>query len=270
MTQSIPLTDPSSPVTLEFDTERKVGTVTFNRVAVFNALDVATAVAFEHAVAQLKRAPGLRCVVITGAGKAFMAGGDVGAFAADLDRADRTLDQILNHMHPALTTLRRIDAPVVAGVNGTAAGAGLSLVLAADYVVAHPAAKLVLAYDKLGVPPDCGGSWFLARKVGRAKAFELMLTGQVLDAAAAAKAGIVNLVTGPDDYADQLARTVQRIADGPTRAFGLFKRLMDADLPLAAHMEMERDGFVAAIQTADFREAATAFVAKRQPIYRGE
>jgi len=263
------MTAETQPVLLEHDARTGIAVITFNRPPVFNALDIATAAAFERAVAEIQRERHLRCVVITGAGRAFMAGGDVGAFAADLDNADRTLDRILNHMHPALLALRQMDAPIVAAVNGTAAGAGLSLVLAADLVVAHPAAKFVLAYDKLGVPPDCGGSWYLARKVGRAKAFELMLLGQALDAAAAQAAGIVNIVTGDEDFRPQVEACAGRVAAGPTRAFGHFKRLMDVEQPLAAHLEMERNGFAAATRTEDFRGAATAFVAKRTPQYQG-
>src|SRR5690606_12995779 len=145
-------------------------------------------------------------------------------------------DLLLNHMHPALLALREIDAPIIAGVNGVAAGAGLSLVLSADYVVASGAARFLLAYDKLGVSPDCGGSWFMARKIGRAQAFDLMLMGQNLDAAEARAAGLVNRVAEPEAFAVELEAVVARIAAGPTRAFGQFKRLMDMDLPLAAHL----------------------------------
>jgi len=263
------MTGHSPPVLRAFDATTGIATITFNRPAVFNALDVATATAFEDAVAGLLKLTGLRCVVLTGAGRAFMAGGDVGAFAADLPNADRTLGLILNHMHPALLTLRKIDAPILAAVNGTAAGAGMSIVLAADYVVADASGRLVLAYDKLGVPPDCGGSWFLARKVGRARAFELMLMGKTLTAAEAAEIGIVNLVAGGAAFQELVDDCARKIAAGPTRAFGLFKRLLDADLPLAAHMELERDSFMAATATEDFRAAATAFVNRQAPVYRG-
>lgn len=257
------------PVTSGFDAERGIATLTFNRPTVFNALDVPTAAAFEAAVAGLRRLEGLRAVVLTGAGKAFMAGGDVAAFAADLDQAGRTLDQILNFMHPALLALREIDAPVVAAVNGAAAGAGLSLVLASDYVVASASARFVLAYDKLGVSPDCGGSWFLARKVGRNRTFELMLTGKALTAAEAQACGIVNQVCDADGFAAAVEDVAGRIAAGPTRAFGQFKRLMDAEQPLATHLEAERRAFLAATATEDFRNAATAFVQKTAPVFRG-
>lgn len=256
-------------ITLDTDAATGIATITINRPQVFNALDVPLAAAFEETTARLARMPGLRCVVLTGAGKAFMAGGDVAGFAADLDHADRTLDLLLNHMHPALLTLRQIDAPVLAAVNGVAAGAGLSLVLGADYVVAARSARLVLAYDKLGVPPDCGGSWFLARKIGRAKAFDLMLMGTTLSAEEGLALGIVNRVAEDAEFAATVRAAAERIAAGPTRAFGHFKRLMDTDLPLAAHMERERESFRAATRTEDFRNAATAFVNKQPASFSG-
>lgn len=256
-------------VSLSTDTATGIATITFNRPEVFNALDVPLAAAFEEATARIARTGGLRCVVLTGSGKAFMAGGDVGGFAADLDHADRTLERLLIHMHPAILTLRRIDAPVVAAVNGVAAGAGLSMVLGADYVVATRSARLVLAYDKLGVSPDCGGSWFLARKLGRAKAFDLMLMGKALTAEEGLDLGLINAVAEDAGFADAVQAAAAKIAQGPTRAFGSFKRLMDVDLPLAAQMEMEREGFVACTRTEDFRAAATGFVAKTPVTFKG-
>lgn len=261
--------DTQKQVLLDFDPATGIATITFNRPDVFNALDVTTAAAFEQAVAGLRKLDGLRCVCITGAGKAFMAGGDVGAFAADLEAADRTLAVILNHMHPAILALRGLDAPIVAGVNGVAAGAGLSLVLAADYVVAAADSKFVLAYDKLGVAPDCGGSWFLPHKVGRGMAFELMLTGPMLLAQEALRIGIVNRISPESGFTDDLGAVLSKIANGPTRAFGMFKALMDADLPLAAHMEMEREHFMAATQSTDFKAAARAFVEKERVVFLG-
>lgn len=263
MTQSAEL------VILEHEPATGVATLTFNRPQVFNALDVALAAAFEARCAELARMQGLRCVVLTGAGKAFVAGGDVGAFAADPDQADRTLGLILNHMHPALLALRRLDAPIVAAVNGTAAGAGLSLVLGADYVVASRSARLVLAYDKLGVPPDCGGTWFLSRKLGRAKAFEMMLMGTMLTADEGMAAGLINAVADPDGFDEAVKAAVTKIASGPTLAFGRFKRLMDADQPLAVQLELEREAFAASTATEDFRGAAAAFVAKQATTFKG-
>jgi 2-(1,2-epoxy-1,2-dihydrophenyl)acetyl-CoA isomerase len=252
-----------APVCYEFDASTGVATVAFNRPSVFNALDVATAKAFEEATARAQVQDGLRCLVLTGRGKAFMAGGDVSAFAADLDGAGRTLSLILNHMHPALLALRKLDAPIIAAVNGVAAGAGLSVVLSADIAVAHPDARFVMAYDKLGVPPDCGGTWFLARKVGRSKAFEMMLLGITLSAEQARDAGIVTRVAEADEFERSVQDVVTKVASGPTVAYGRFKQLMDETQSYAAQMESERESFLKSIRTADFREAASAFVEKR-------
>lgn len=260
----------ATTVSREFDAAAGIATLTFNRPKVFNALDIAMAAAFDEAVAWLTTLDGLRCVVLTGAGKAFMAGGDVGSFAADPDTADRTLSLILKHMHPALLTLRALDAPVLAAVNGTAAGAGFSLVAAADYVVATRSAKLILAYDKLGTTPDCSGTWCIPRKIGRHRTFELMLTGRPLATAEAADWGLVNEIAEDDSFADTARAAAQRIAAGPTRAFGLFKRLMEADQPLAAQLELERASFMQATATQDFRNAARAFVEKQAPVFSGK
>lgn len=256
-------------VTRRFEADSGIATLTFNRPEVFNALDIATAEAFERAVHWLTTLMGLRCVVLTGAGKAFVAGGDVGAFAADPDNADRTLSLILKHMHPAILSLRGLDAPVMTALNGTAAGAGFGLVLASDHVVASSAAKLVLAYDKLGASPDCGSTWFMARKLGRQRAFELMLTGRGLSADEAQDWGIVNEVARVEDFDSAVQARAQRIAAGPTRAFGLFKRLMDAEQPLAAQLEMERDSFMQATGTEDFQAATRGFVDKTPVTFKG-
>jgi 2-(1,2-epoxy-1,2-dihydrophenyl)acetyl-CoA isomerase len=262
------MTSETSPVLLSGIDAAGVVTITFNRPAVFNALDVATAQAFEEAVAALRRTAGLRAVILSGSGKAFIAGGDVGAFAHDLDAAGRTLDRILNHMHPAILQLRNLDAPVIAAVNGVAAGAGLSLVLAADYVIAHAGSRFVLAYDRLAVAPDCAGSWFLSRKVGRAMAFDMMLTGAVFTAEEARQAGIVNRVAA-DDFEGAVSEAAGRIAAGPTRAFGMFKRLMDGNRSLAEQLELERTLFVAATATDDFQMAVQAFMGKTTPEFGG-
>lgn len=258
-----------NPVLSSFDPDTGIARIIFNRPSVFNALDVATAAAFERCVTDLARQGGVRVVVMTGAGPAFMAGGDIAAMASDLDQADRVLRQLLTHMHPALLTLRQMDAPIVAAVNGVAAGAGLSLVLGADYVVATRSARLVLAYDKLGVPPDCAGTWFLSRKVGRARAFEMMLLGAAMSAEDAARAGIVNLVAEDEDFAASVERVLRQIASGPTRAFGLFKALMDSDASLETQMERERQSFVTAIATQDFRTSSSAFLNKTKPSFSG-
>lgn len=256
------------PVIAAFDPVTGIGRLTFNRPEVLNAIDVPAALALRDGVQRLVAEPGLRCVVLAGAGRAFVAGGDIAAFAAE---PARVVDELLEALHPAILALRATPAPVLAVVQGAAAGAGLSLVLGADLVVAGDRARFVIAYDRVGASPDCGGTWFLPRKVGRARAFEMMLLGQVLDAEAARAVGIVSLVVPAAELERRADELAHRIATGPTAAYGRFKRLVDDALaaPLAQHLQAEREAFLASTATADFREGVAAFIAKREPVFKG-
>lgn len=259
------------PVILSFDNDTGVATITFSRPDVLNAIDLASAQAFNKAVFAATSDARTRCIVLVGAGKAFVAGGDVGAFAVNLDDASGLIHGLLDAINPALVALRKAAAPVLAVVRGPAAGAGLSLVLGADLVLASDNAIFQIAYDRLGAQPDCGGTWFLERRVGRGRAFELMFTGKRLTAGDALAYGIVNELVPEaelDARADELAR---KIAAGPTAAYGRFKKLID-DAPscsLEAQLESERSAFVGATRTDDFREGVTAFTTKRPPQFKG-
>lgn len=265
--------DPAeSPVLAAYDPATGIGRITFNRPDVLNAIDVPTALAFRDAVLGTVAEAGLRCVVLAGAGRAFVAGGDLAALSVDVPGgAASTVHAILDAVHPALLALRACPAPVLAAVQGVAAGAGLSLVLGADLVLASERARFVIAYDKVGAPPDCGGTWFLPRVVGRTRAFELMLLGQALDAEAARQAGIVSEVVPEAGLQARVEEVSHRVASGPTAAYGRFKRLVDDAFgtSLAQHLEAERAAFVASTETADFREGVAAFLAKRDPVFRG-
>ncbi len=258
-------------VIVEHDAQTGVARLVFNRPEVLNAVDVAMARAIAAAIGEVSARPGVRAIVIAAEGRAFVAGGDISAFGADHNRSAEVVNAILDAMHPALLRLRAQDAPVIAAVRGVAAGAGLSLALAADLVVAEEGAKFIVAYDRLGVSPDCGGTWFLERKAGAARAAEMMLLGRTLDAAEAKDAGIVNVVAPPGRLDEETAALAARVAAGPTRAFGHFRRLSDAALnaPLAQHLEAERAAFIDCTSTADFREGAAAFLGKRKADFRG-
>lgn len=261
----------SDSVSCTIDPATGIATLTFERPEVLNALDLATARAFRAAVERVTGDPGVRVIVLRGAGRAFMAGGDVASFAAAGEDIAGVIHGLLDAIHPALLALRAAAAPVVALVRGAAAGAGFSLVLGADVVVAEETAAFLVAYDRLGATPDCGGTWFLERRVGRARAFELMLTGRRLTAAEAQAIGIVTEVVAPGELEARGQALAEAIARGPTGAYGRFKRLVD-EAPsrrLAEQLEAERAAFVAATETADFREGVAAFLAKRPPQFRG-
>jgi 2-(1,2-epoxy-1,2-dihydrophenyl)acetyl-CoA isomerase len=182
---------PQDPVTHDFDAATGIARITFDRPDVLNAIDLATARAFGAAVAAVTGFEGLRCIVLAGAGRAFIAGGDVASFG---DEPAEIIDALLEALHPPLLALRACAAPVLAVVQGAAAGGGLSIALGADYLLASDKARFVIAYDRIGAAPDCGGTWFLARKLGRTRAFAMVLRGEALDAQAALEAGLVSEV----------------------------------------------------------------------------
>ncbi|RJG27766.1 enoyl-CoA hydratase/isomerase family protein [Massilia cavernae] len=260
----------NKPVIYNFDEATGVATIQFSRPGVLNAVDLASAQAFNVAVMAACEARA-RCIVLTGAGNAFVAGGDVGAFAANLDDASGLIHGLLDAINPALVALRKADAPVLAVVRGPAAGAGLSLVLGADLVLASNNAIFQIAYDRLGAQPDCGGTWFLERRVGRGRAFGLMFTGKRLSARDANAYGIVDEVVEDGELDARAQELASKIASGPTAAYGRFKKLID-DAPacsLEVQLEAERSAFVAATRSADFSEGVAAFAAKRPPQFKG-
>ena len=175
------------------------------------------------------------------------------------------------HLHAAISLFARTDAPVIAAVQGAAAGAGMSLVCACDLVVAGESARFAMAYTRAGLSPDGSGTWFLPRLVGRQRALELMLTNRMLSAQEALEWGIVTRVV-PDAEVEAAARKLAgELAAGPTRAYGLVKRLVlsSASESLETQMELEAAGIADSAASADGREGIAAFLGKRAPTFRG-
>lgn len=257
-----------SPVLDQFDAETGIGRILFNRPDVLNAIDGPTAIAFNAAVKRTLARDGLRLVVLAGAGRAFVAGGDISQFQV---APRKFVTEILGELHGAVLALAESPAPVLAIVQGPAAGAGLSLVLGADYVVASDQAQFLIAYDRIGASPDCGSTWFLERKVGRARAFELMLMSKVMDAEAAKQAGIATEVVPASELEARAEAVARKIAAGPTHAFGRFKKLVNGALhtSLAQHLDIEGEAFLDGTDTEDFREGVDAFLSKRPARFRG-
>ncbi|WP_267137291.1 enoyl-CoA hydratase-related protein [Anianabacter salinae] len=248
-----------------------VAELRFNRPEALNALSLPVAEAFAAAVADVAGDPEIRAILLSGEGRAFVAGGDVSAMAADPARGHEVVDALRAVLNPAILALRENDAPVIAAVRGVAAGAGLSLVANADVVVADEGATFVMAYDQVAGVPDCGGSWFLTHRLGRARVMDMMLTGAPLTAIEAQGAGLVSRLC-PADEVDGTARALAaRVATGPTASFGRFRRLIDAapHSMLADQLTAERAAFVAAAQSEDFREGVAAFTARRKPEFKG-
>ncbi len=258
----------TSYVSIRFDNQTGIGYLELNRPDKLNAIDLPMANAFLAAVRELVSKPNLRCIVLSGAGRAFAAGGDVACFAPPNNPAEQ-INALLDPLHAAIIALRQCQAPVITAVKGVAAGAGFSLAIAGDLVLAEENAKFIIAYTGLGATPDCGASWFLPRRVGRARAMEILLSDPVIDAQAAKEWGIVNKVLASENFESLVEECVLRIASGPTQAYGACKALIDSEVSLAQHLEDERSYFIATSQTGDFREGVSAFLAKRKPVFKG-
>lgn len=253
------------------DAATGIVTITLNRPEVLNAIDVPLAEALRDAVVPLAGDARVRAVVLRGNGRAFVAGGDLAGFAKDFDAAPGVVDALLDSLHAVVETLRGIDAPVIASVHGAVAGAGLSLMAACDLVVAAAGTRILLAYDRIGAAPDCGGTYFLPRLLGLRRAAQLMFLSETLDADAALAAGLVTRVVPADQLATATDELARRIASGPTQAFGNYKRLVEGtfDRSLPEQLEAERACFKSATLTADFREGVSAFLAKRPATFKG-
>ena len=249
-----------------------VATITLNRPQVLNALDDAMIVRLREISGRAGRDGAVRAVVIRGAGPAFLAGGDVSVFHANLARAPEMVREAAAELHRAVLALRRAPKPVLAAVHGAVAGAGVSLMAAADLAIAAEDTKFTLAYSRIGASPDGGATHFLPRIAGVRKALELMLLSDTFDARTALGLGLVNWVVGAERLAAETASIARRLAQGATAAFADTKRLVyeGCDRPLAAQLDAELEAFARCAATRDFAEGVTAFVEKRKPEFKGE
>lgn len=252
--------------------EEGIGTLSFNRPKVMNAMDGEMMTQFRAAAELLQNDSAVRVVVVRGEGPAFIAGGDVGVFQRHLAELPELIVRWGREMHFAVQALRRMGKPVLASVHGACAGAGFSILCAADLAIAADDARFSLAYTNIGASPDGGSSWFLPRLVGYKKAMELTLLPDLFDAATAKAHGLLNWVVPAAQLAEETARVARRLASGPTRAYAEAKRLLN-DSPgrsMETQMEEELFAFARCARTRDFADGVTAFVEKRRPQFKGE
>jgi 2-(1,2-epoxy-1,2-dihydrophenyl)acetyl-CoA isomerase len=253
-----------------------IATITLNRPAALNALTAQMMEGLIDATARAERDEEVRCVLIRGAGEHFMAGGDVKTFHKSLteDRENylRRREMQVVGVHQLIYQLRRMPKPVLASVKGAAAGFGLSLVLAADLAIASEDAIFTLAYRHIGLSADGGATYFLPRVVGERRALELALLGERFSAQRALELGIVNWVVPRAGLDAETAKLAKKLADGPTVALGLVKRLIRSSLDHSwdEHSHREAESFAAAAATQDHLEGVAAFVEKRAPAFRGK
>ena len=245
-----------------------VATLRFNRPAAMNALDLPTALALRDAVQAISQDPEVRAVLLQGSGRAFVAGGDLAALRADPVQGAQDL---LGPLNETLLLLQGLNAPVIAQVHGAAAGAGLSLMLMCDFVLAAEGTKFNLAYINLGTSCDVGASWALPRLVGLRQALEIALLGEGFDAAEALRLGLINRVLPAAELDAAAQALAQRIASGPTVAYGQMRRLLRDSLTrdLPAQLQAEAQAFLACAKTPDFSEGVAAFLAKRPAQFAG-
>lgn len=247
--------------------EGAVLTITLNRPEVFNAFNAALHAAL-HTALEEAAAPDVRAVVITGAGRGFCAGQDLKEFS---EVAGNISDMLERTYHPNIRAIRALEKPVIAAVNGACAGAGLSLACACDIRIASDAASFVPGFVGIGLVPDSGGSWFIHRLLGFARAFEWMSTNRKLTAAEAHAWGIVSEVAEADGFAARTAEFAAGLAALPTLAVGLTKRLFEHahDASLEEQLALEGKLQDVATKSEDFAEGVNAFLEKRPPQFRG-
>ncbi len=254
----------------EVETSRDgaVLTITLNRPEVFNAFNAALHARLADALGDAADLD-VRAVVITGAGRGFCAGQDLTEFS---EVAGDIRERLESTYHPNIRAIRALEKPVIAAVNGPTAGAGLSLAAACDLRVAADAASFVPGFVGIGLVPDSGGSYFIQRLLGTARAFEWMTTNRKLSAAEAHAWGLVNEVVEADGLLGHVAELARVYASLPTKAIGMTKRLFDhaVTATLEAQLELEAELQHELARTRDFAEGAAAFVEKRPPAFEGE
>ena len=255
--------------TVEVESHGAVTVVTLNRPDSSNTLNLQMAMDLLAAAMTCGRNTSVRAVVLTGAGKNFCFGGDLRAMMGKGNGPDAYIRELTTYLHEAISHFVRMDAPVIAAVNGTAAGAGVGLVAMSDLSVCAESAKFNLAYTGVGLSPDASTSFLLPRAIGAKRAMELFLLNRTLTAKEAADWGLVNRVVPDAELLDQALAIGEQLAAGPTGAYGHTKRLMAVSLgALESQMVFESQTISACAATEEGQEGISAFLSKRKPNFR--
>ena len=250
-------------------THSGIRTLTLNRPEVFNSFNLDLGRAFQEALDAAASDAEVRCVVVTGAGKAFCAGQDLKEVTApDAPDFYTVVEETYN---ASIRRIRAMEKPVIAAVNGVAAGAGANIALSCDLVVARESAAFIQAFSKIGLIPDSGGTWMLPRLVGMQRAAALAFLGDRVSASEAASLGMIYRAVADEVFEAEVDALAVRLAALPTRALGLTKRAFNAgwDQSLSDHLTTERDLQIAAAATADYAEGVAAFLEKRPAHFTG-
>ncbi|MEV1169838.1 enoyl-CoA hydratase-related protein [Nonomuraea sp. NPDC049784] len=257
---------------IRYDVADAVATITLDRPEAMNSLTAATKERLLTALRDAAQDREVRAVLLTGSGRAFCAGQDLREHADNLEAGRGLADTVREHYNPIVELITTMPKPVVAAVNGVAAGAGASLAFACDLRVASEKAKFALAFAGIGLAPDSGASWTLRRLVGQGRATELLLLGEPLDAARALELGLVTRVVAADDVLKTAQELAVRLAQGPTLAYAATKRALAyaATHSLSDSLAMEADIQDECVATLDHQNATRAFLAKERPTFHAE
>jgi 2-(1,2-epoxy-1,2-dihydrophenyl)acetyl-CoA isomerase len=255
---------------LQLEVTHAVATITLNRPEVYNALNDGITYELQDAFKKVAKDDAIRVVVLTGAGKAFCSGQDLKAAIGQEKRS--FMESLHKRYNPIISAMRNLPKPIICRLNGVAAGAGCSLALACDLIVASDQATLIEVFINIGLVPDSGSSYFLPRLVGTAKAFELCSMGSKVNAEEALQLGLINRVTAPD----QLDRIIKEYTDyfsqAPTKSIGLIKRMLQKSATSTIDEMLEYEAYCQEIAgtSQDYKEGVSAFLEKRKADFKGK
>jgi len=255
---------------ITISTENNVRVITLNRPDVFNSFNRQMSLELQQQLDYAAADEGIRCIVLTGAGKAFCAGQDLKEVTTpELNPGFRAI--LEEHYNPIIQRIRTIEKPILAAVNGVAAGAGANIALACDIVLAVESAAFIQAFSKIGLVPDSGGTFFLPRLIGFQRAMALCMLGDKVSATDAQQMGMIYKNFPADVFSAEVTKMAETLAQMPTKALGLTKRLMNKSLTHDLNEQLQMEGVlqIEAAQTNDYAEGVTAFVEKRKPLFTG-
>ena len=256
--------------TLEYELQDRVATIRLNRPEAANGFNLAMATELAEVAQHCDLNPAIKAVLLTGEGRFFSAGGDLRSIAATGTNAALEVKRMADELHRAISTFQRMKSPLVVAVNGTCAGAGFSLAVTGDIVIAAASARFAMAYTSIGMSPDGSSTYFLPRLIGLRKTQELMFTNRSLTSEEALAWGLITQVTSDADLSETASAVACRLADGPLTAHAAIKALMLVTFENSLETQMELEGrFISsASASADGQEGVRAFVEKRKPVFK--